>query len=63
MKVIKKLKSFKYLDCLVLQHSHLGSQIPDIIEIRKATQEACRFYSEMCGVVESTVLILFIMYK
>ena len=48
MKVITKLKVNNYLDCLVLQHSHLGSQIPDIIEIRKATQEACRFYSEMC---------------
>ena len=48
MKVIRKLKVYNYLDCLVLQHSHLGSQIPDIIEIRKATQEACRFYSEMC---------------
>ena len=47
MKVITKLKVYNYLDCLVLQHSHLGSQIPDIIEIRKATQEACRFYSEM----------------
>ncbi len=47
MKVITKLKVNNYLDCLVLQHSHLGSQIPDIIEIRKATQEACRFYSEM----------------
>ena len=47
MKVITKLKVYDYLDCLVLQHSHLGSQIPDIIEIRKATQEACRFYSEM----------------
>ncbi len=47
MKVITKLKVYNYLDCLVLQHSHLGSQIPDIIEIRKSTQEACRFYSEM----------------
>ena len=47
MEVIKKLKNNNYLDCLILQHSHLGSQIPDIIEIRKATQEACRFFSEM----------------
>jgi arginine decarboxylase len=41
------LKTHDYLDCLILQHSHLGSQIPDIIEIRKATQEACRFFSEI----------------
>ena len=47
MEVINKLKLCGYLDCLILQHSHLGSQIPDIIEIRKATQEACRFFSEM----------------
>ncbi len=47
MQVINKLKIYDYLDCLILQHSHLGSQIPDIIEIRKATQEACRFFSEM----------------
>jgi len=47
MDVIKKLKTHEYLDCLILQHSHLGSQIPDIIEIRKATQEACRFFSEI----------------
>ena len=47
MEVINKLKMYDYLDCLILQHSHLGSQIPDIIEIRKATQEACRFFSEM----------------
>jgi arginine decarboxylase len=47
MEVLNKLKIYDYLDCLILQHSHLGSQIPDIIEIRKATQEACRFFSEM----------------
>ena len=47
MEVINKLKIYDYLDCLILQHSHLGSQIPDIIEIRKATQEACRFFSEL----------------
>ena len=47
MNVIKKLKANDYLDCLILQHSHLGSQIPDIIEIRRATQEACRFFAEI----------------
>ena len=35
------------MDCLILQHSHLGSQVPDIIEIRKYTQEACRFFIEI----------------
>ena len=47
MNVIEQLKVSGYLKCLILQHSHLGSQIPDIIEIRKATQEACRFFSEI----------------
>ena len=41
------LKKNKLLDCLILQHSHLGSQVPDIIEIRKYTQEACRFFIEI----------------
>ena len=36
-----------YLDCLKLQHSHLGSQVPNIIEIRMAAQEACRFFVEI----------------
>ncbi len=44
---ITNLKKNKLLDCLVLQHSHLGSQVPDIIEIRKYTQEACRFFIEI----------------
>ena len=47
MTVIERLKETGYLDCLVLQHSHLGSQVPNIIEIRKATQEACQFFAEL----------------
>jgi len=47
MDVIDTLKQTGYLDCLQLQHSHLGSQIPNIIEIRKATQEACQFFAEI----------------
>lgn len=34
-------------DCLILQHSHLGSQISDIIDIRRIVNEACRFYTEL----------------
>ena len=44
---LNKLKLNNLLDCLILQHSHLGSQVPDIIEIRKYTQEACRFFIEI----------------
>lgn len=47
MDVVEKLRDTGYLDCLVLQHSHLGSQVPNIIEIRKAAQEACQFYCEL----------------
>lgn len=46
--VIDQLKKRGFLDCLMLQHSHMGSQIPNILEIRLATQEACRFYVELC---------------
>jgi len=44
---LNKLKKNQLLDSLILQHSHLGSQVPDIIEIRKYTQEACRFFVEI----------------
>ena len=47
MDVVERLREIGYLDCLKLQHSHLGSQIPNIIEIRKATQEACQFFAEL----------------
>ena len=44
---INILKQNNLINSLVLQHSHLGSQVPDIIEIRKYSQEACRFFSEI----------------
>ena len=47
VEVIDQLRARGYLDCLSLQHSHLGSQIPNILEIRLATQEACRFFAEI----------------
>jgi len=47
MDVVNRLKQTGYLDCLILQHSHLGSQVPQIIEIRKAAQEACQFFTEL----------------
>ncbi len=47
MDVVSTLRARQFLDCLVMQHSHLGSQVPDILEIRKATQEACRFFIEL----------------
>ncbi len=47
MDVVEKLRQHNALDWLVLQHSHLGSQVPNIIEIRHATQEAARFFVEL----------------
>jgi arginine decarboxylase len=35
------------LDCLKLVHYHLGSQIPNIRDIRTAVQETARFYAEL----------------
>ena len=49
MDVIDTLRDCNFLDCLKLQHSHLGSQIPNIMEIRLATQEACRFFIALKG--------------
>ena len=47
MDVVDALRARGFLDCLKLQHSHLGSQVPNILEIRLAAQEACRFFVEL----------------
>lgn len=46
-RLVARMKSTGFLECLVLQHTHLGSQVPDIIDMRRATAEACRFYTEL----------------
>ena len=50
MSMIDLLRKEEMLDCLQLLHCHLGSQIPDISEIREGVREACRFYA---GLVEA----------
>ena len=45
--VIDRLKEAGMLHCLKLQHSHLGSQIPDVNDVRRATREACRYFIEL----------------
>ncbi|MCZ4271869.1 biosynthetic arginine decarboxylase [Maritalea porphyrae] len=45
--VTERLKAEGMEDCLILQHSHLGSQISDINDVRRIVQEACRFYTEL----------------
>jgi len=41
---VDTLREANMLDCLELLHYHLGSQVPNIREIRDAVKEASRFY-------------------
>jgi arginine decarboxylase len=45
--VVDALKEQDMLDCLQLLHCHLGSQIPNIQDIRGGVQEACRYYADL----------------
>lgn len=43
--LVDRLKEVDMLDCLQLLHYHVGSQIPNIRDIREAVVEACRVYT------------------
>lgn len=45
--LVDELKRVQMLDCLQLMHYHLGSQIPNIRDIRSAVLEAARVYAEL----------------
>jgi len=45
--LIDRLREVDMLDCLQLLHYHVGSQIPNIRDIREAVVEACRVYIGM----------------
>jgi arginine decarboxylase len=45
--LIEILKQNKMMDCLELLHYHIGSQIPNISNIRSSITEACRYYVEL----------------
>ena len=45
--VIDLMRSQSMLDCVQLLHFHLGSQIPNIRDIRTAVHEAARMYAEL----------------
>ncbi|MEY8842402.1 biosynthetic arginine decarboxylase, partial [Cribrihabitans sp. XS_ASV171] len=45
--VIDKLREAGLIQCLKLQHSHLGSQVPDVNDVRRAVGEACRYFTEL----------------
>ncbi|CAG0905691.1 unnamed protein product, partial [Cyprideis torosa] len=47
VEVIDKLKQEEMLGCLKLLHYHIGSQIPNIRDIRAGAMEACRIYEEL----------------
>ncbi len=42
--VVDRLRDANMLDCMELLHYHLGSQVPNIREIRDSVKEASRFY-------------------
>jgi arginine decarboxylase len=49
VEVVDRLKEEDMLHCLRLLHYHLGSQIPNIRDIRTAVRETVRFYTDLVG--------------
>lgn len=49
LEVVEQLKEENMLHCLQLLHCHIGSQVPNIRNIRAGVLEACRFYT---GLIE-----------
>ncbi|WP_193139262.1 biosynthetic arginine decarboxylase [Meridianimarinicoccus sp. MJW13] len=47
VQLIDRLEDSGLMECLVLQHSHLGSQVPNVIDVRRTATEACRFFTEL----------------
>ncbi len=47
IEIVDELKAKNMLNSLKLMHYHLGSQIPNIRDIRSAVQEASRVYAEL----------------
>jgi arginine decarboxylase len=47
LSVVDRLKEVELINSLVLLHYHLGSQIPNIRDIRSAVVEASRIYTEL----------------
>ena len=49
LEAVQILKARKMLDCLVMLHFHIGSQITDIRKIKEAIREAGRVYAKLRG--------------
>ncbi len=47
IEAVDRLKAADMLHCLRLLHFHLGSQIPNIQNIRAGIREACRYYIDL----------------
>jgi arginine decarboxylase len=47
VELIDSLRRHEMLDCLQLLHYHLGSQIPNIRDIRSGVLEAARYYADL----------------
>jgi arginine decarboxylase len=47
LNAVELLRSENLAHCFKLIHFHIGSQIPDILTIKKAVQEAARYYAKL----------------
>jgi len=47
IEVVDALKAADSLDCLQLMHVHIGSQIPNIGNVRTGATQACRYYADL----------------
>lgn len=45
---VERLRAADQLDSLVLLHSHIGSQIPNVADIERGITELARYFSELC---------------
>ena len=45
--LVKRLAKAELADCFQLLHFHIGSQVPDIFTVKKAVQEASRYYAKL----------------
>ena len=46
--LVERLRAAGRLQCLRLLHSHIGSQIPNLRDIRRGVGEVARFFQELC---------------
>ena len=44
---VELLRTENLAHCLKLLHFHIGSQVPDILTVKKAVQEAARYYAKL----------------